>query len=126
MNPKLLKIIPRLTKLALNKWYIQRLLKQYSHVNRSCQLILTDEDDETAIWVGIENGEVKVKQGKYPATNTVIMPVDLFIDIVKGKTDFRTAVWHGAIEIRSHDGKPWSYHAMLWSGFWDLVADILR
>jgi len=126
LNPKLLTIIPKLAKLALNQWYIQRLLKQYQHVNRSCQLILRDEGGETAIWAGIENGEVKIKHGKHPATTTIIMDTDLFIDIIKGKADFRTALWHGAIEVQSHDGKPWSYHAMLWTGFWDLVAQILR
>ena len=126
MNPKLLSIIPKLVKLSLNQWQVRRLLEQYKGDNRSCQLILRDDGDETAIWVGIQEGEVKVKIGKYPATTTVTMDVDLFIDIVKGRVDFREALFHGAIEVESHDGRPWAYHGFLWAGFWDLVAQILR
>jgi len=126
MNPKLLSIIPRLVKLSLNQWQVRRLLEQYKGVNRSCQLILRDDGDETAIWIGIEDGEIKVKIGRYPATTTVTMDVDIFIDIVKGRVDFREALFHGAIEVESHDGRPWAYHGFLWAGFWDMVAQILR
>jgi len=126
MNPKLLSIIPKLVKLSLSQWQVRRLLEQYKGVSRSCQLILRDDGDETAIWIGIEDGEIKVKIGRYPATNTVTMDVDVFIDIVKGRVDFRTALWHGAIQVESHDGRPWAYHGFLWAGFWDMVAQILR
>ena len=127
MNPKLLSIIPNLIRLGLRQWWAKRLLKQYKHINRSGQLILVDEDgDETAIWVGLENGNVSVRIGKYPATNTIKMDVDTFIDIVRGNLDFGTAFWHGLIQVESHDGHPWSYHVFLWAGFWDLVAQLLR
>jgi len=126
MNPKLVTLIPKLIRLGLSKWQVQELLRKYGHLNRSCQLILYDDSGETKIWVGIEDGEVKVRLGEYPATTTVRMHTDLFIDIVKGRTDFRTALWHGAIEVEAHDGRPWAYHGLLWAGFWDIVAEILR
>jgi len=126
MNPKLLSIIPKLVKISISQWWARRLLEAYKGVNRSCQLILLDDGDETAIWIGIEDGEVKAKIGRHPATTTVTMDVDLFIDIIKGRIDFRECLWHGLIKIESHDGRPWSYHAFLWAGFWERIAEILR
>jgi len=125
VNPKLIRIIPNLIRLALRQTWAKRLFQQYKG-RRSGQLILTDEDSVTEIWVGIQEDGIKVRIGRFPATTTIKMDVDTFIDIVNGALDFRTALWHGLIQVESHDGYPWSYHAFLWASFWDSVAQILR
>jgi hypothetical protein len=54
------------------------------------------------------------------------MHVDTFIKVLKGKLDFRTAYIHDLVDIKSNDGLPVSYHLLLWSAFFDKVAELLK
>ena len=122
---RLLPIIQKLSRLVLeNEPELRELARK---VNRSAQLQLYDEFGEFRnIWIGVENGKPVVKQGTYPATNTIKMHVDVFLDILTGKIDFRQAVAHGVIEIQSHDGLPWFYHMVLWSMWFDKLRRLLE
>jgi len=122
---KLLSLAPKIFRLAMKSDELRELAKRYGN-KRSCQLELYDEAGEAlSMWVGIEGEDVNVKQGKYPATNTLRMHIDVFLDILSKKLDFRTAVAHGLVEFESHNGLPWSFHFMLWSSFWERVAQLI-
>jgi putative sterol carrier protein len=123
---RLLNLAPRLFKLAMKSSELRELAKRYGG-KRSCQLKLYDEAGEAlSLWVGLDGEDVSVKQGEFPSTNTVRMHVDVFLDILSGKLDFRTAVAHGLVEIESHDGLPWALHYFLWASFWTKVSELLR
>jgi len=120
---KLLSVLQRLAAKAMRDPEIRELAKRYS---RSMQLITYDElGDFLAAWIGIENGEPVIRQGTYPATTTVKMHIDVLLDILEGKLDFRTAVAHGVVEVYSGDGLPWFYHFALWASFFDKIKRLL-
>jgi len=122
---KLLSIAPKLFQLAMRSDELREVAQRYKG-KRSCQLELYDEEGEAlSMWIGVENGNVSVKQGRYQSTNTLRMHIDVFLDILKRRIDFRTAVWHGLVEIESHDGFPWSFHFFLWAAFLDKVSELV-
>jgi len=122
---KLLSLLPRLGSLAMRSDELREIARQHSG-RRACQLVVDDESgDALTIWVGVEGDEAVVRQGRYPSTNTLRIHIDAFIDVLKGRLDFRTAVAHGLAEVESHDGLPWFYHFALWASFWDRVASLL-
>jgi putative sterol carrier protein len=122
---KLLSLAPKIFKLAMKSDELREIAKRYGG-KRSCQIELFDEAGEAlSMWVGIEGEDVSVKQGKYPSTNTLRMHIDVFLDILARKLDFRTAVAHGLVEIESHDGLPWSFHYFLWASFWDKALELI-
>ena len=123
---RLLSLAPKVIRLAMQSDELREIARRYGG-KRSCQLELYDEQGEAlSMWVGIgENGEVSVKQGKYASTNTLRMHIDVFLDILAKKIDFRTAVAHGLVEIESHDGLPWAFHYFLWAAFWDKAAELI-
>jgi len=122
---KLLSLVPKLVLLAMRSDELRGVAQRYGG-KRSCQLELYDEQGEAlSMWVGIEGGEVSVRQGKYASTNTLRMHIDVFLDILAKKIDFRTAVAHGLVEIESHDGLPWAFHYFLWAAFWDKAPALL-
>ena len=110
-----------------------RVLEQYPElgdlarrIGRSAQIQIYNEfGDEANIWLGVKDGEPVVSRGFHPATNTIRMHIDVFLDIVEGKIDFRQAVAHGVVEIQSHDGLPWFYHFALWASFFDKIKRLL-
>ena len=121
---KLLSIIPKAIQLAQVK--DPRLKELAKRFKRSCQLVLFDENEEVKLWVGFgDEGNPVVKLGEYPATNTVRMHIDVFLDILNGKLDFRTAFAHGLIQVLSHDGKPVTLHFMLWSSWFDYIRQLV-
>lgn len=120
---RLLSVLHKLGKKALEDPELRELAKR---VNRSMQLVVYDEQGVVVnAWIGVENGELVVKQGTYPATNTARMHIDVLLDILEGKIDFREAVLHGVVEIESHDGVPWFYHFALWSTFFNKLREKL-
>ena len=123
---KLIGLAGKLIRLAAAREELQELARRYGG-RRSMQLEVYDEQGETlSLWFGVEDGEVVIRRGRYPATNTLRLHVDVLLDIVGGKLDFRTAVAHGLVEIESHDGLPWAFHFFLWSSFWDKVQELVR
>lgn len=126
---RLLEILPKLVKLGLYKF--NDLLKEFPDAtSRSALLVLYDsKGNKLAFWIGFEGGSPKVVEVdlKNPprATNEISMHIDTFIKILKGRLDFRTAYLYDLIDIESYDGLPSSYHLLLWSAFFDRVADLL-
>jgi hypothetical protein len=120
---QLLTLIQKLGERGLEDPELRKLARR---VNRSLQLVVYDEyGTMLAIWIGVENGELVVKNGTYPATNTLRIHIDALIDILKGEIDFREAVLHGVAELESHDAVPWFYHFALWCTFFKKVRQIL-
>jgi len=123
---KLVPLIPRMIRLGLKAGELRDVARRYGG-QRSCLVTLTDEAGEALnAWISVDrDGEVTVIPEKRAATTSVKCHIDVFLDIIDGRLDFRTAVAHGLVELESHDGTPWFFHYALWSSFWNRVAEIL-
>jgi hypothetical protein len=127
---KLLSILPKLMLIGVNRF--QDILSEFPEARtRSAILRLYDDrGNEIAFWLGFEDGRPAVRETdpRNPpyATTEVSMHVDTFIAVLKGRLDFRTAYIHDLIGIKSNDGLPAAYHLLLWSAFFDRVAELLK
>jgi hypothetical protein len=126
---KLLTILPKIAILGIS--HFKELLKEFPDaVTRSTVLTLYDERSKFGFYIGFENNKPVVKsvdlRNPPLATTEITMHVDTFIAILKNKLDFRTAYIHDLIDIKSNDGLPPTYHLILWSAFFDKVAEILK
>jgi hypothetical protein len=130
LRVRLLEILPKLMKLGVHRF--NDLLREFPDAtSRSALLVLYDDrGSKLAFWLGFEGGSPQVREVSLksppPATNEISMHVDTFIKVLKGRLDFRTAYLYDLIDIKSNDGLPASYHLLLWSAFFDKVAELLK
>jgi len=127
---RLLSILPKLMLVGVSRF--QDILSEFPEARaRSAILRLYDDrGNEVAFWLGFEDGKPTVREvdPRNPpyATTEISMHVDTFIAVLKGRLDFRTAYIHDLIGIKSNDGLPAAYHLLLWSAFFDRVAELLK
>jgi hypothetical protein len=130
LRTKLLSLLPKLFILSTSK--LNDLLKEFPEAStRSALLILYDDrGKKIGVWLGFENNKPVVRgvDPKNPpyATNEISMHIDVFIKIIKGQLDFRSAYLYDLIDIKSNDGLPETYHLLLWSAYFDKLVEILK
>jgi len=127
---RLLSILPKLMLIGMRG--LEDVLKEFPEATTRSMLLrlFDDRGGEMCIWLGFENEqpaarEVECRNPPF-ATTEVSMHIDVFLRVLKGKLDFRSAYLYDLIDIRSNDGLPASYHLILWSAFWDRVRKLLE
>ena len=130
IKAKLLEVLPKLMLVGLRR--LTDILREFPEATtRSNLLVLYDDrDNRVAFWLGFVDGRPKVVEvdpANPPfATTEVSMHVDTFIKILKGQVDFIAAYLYDLVDVRSNDGLPPEYHVLLWSAFYDRVANLLK
>lgn len=95
---------------------------------RSATIVLFDEyGNRLEVCMTAGPSGVKMHMGECSRPNNRIsMDINVLLDLLEGKVDFRTAVAHGKITIESFDGRPWFYHFVLWSQVWNMIARVVK
>jgi len=114
-------------KIMARRRELARVVEEMGRGKGGILVLYNDKGEEVRIWAGMsEDGKPEVdieNAGRRRANNEIVMHYSTFKAIVEGKLDPRVAYAHDLIYVRSLDGLPVSFHALLWFSWFDLVKE---
>ena len=124
---KVLRVLAALAQRAASDPRLAQMARSIPETRAATLVLYDDYGNQLAACITVSPEGVAVTRGECSRPNNrITMHINVMLDILEGRVDFRQAVSHGAVTIESLDGRPWFYHFVVWSNALDLIVSAGR